>query len=78
MGFAKPKKPKKPKAPKAAEAAAAVAEAQPDPVVLREAVENTERARERRRQGTAAATLTGPRGLAGQPINTATKRLLGG
>ncbi len=61
----------KPKAPKPQEA--------PPPVTVDEAaLDDTARAREAKRQGYAAALLTGPRGLADRKVGTATRALLGG
>lgn len=65
MGFMKPKTPKP--------------QPVPDPVTVDESkVDATLRDREAKRQGFAAALLTGEKGLAGRPLTTATKRLLGG
>lgn len=67
MSFGKPKTPKPQPAP------APVVE-----TINEEAVDETERAREAKRQGYAAALLTGPRGLADRKVGTATRALLGG
>lgn len=65
MSFGKPKTPKPQELP-------------PPVEVNEEAVDDTARQREAKRQGYAAALLTGPRGLADRKVGTATRKLMGG